>query len=151
MGRRGPRMNRVRADVEGVGDEPPDVDAEICDIIEHVFGNDDVSQEGIYKSCILERLRKCLPAVVLLLSAMHSGDLDADIKSQVASSCSESDEEKKLERLGRRESAQADNVLEQLVAAGYVELFRSGPGEEAALVESMYRKVRLCLSFRLKL
>ena len=54
MGRRGPRMNRVRADVEGVGDEPPDVDAEICDILEHVFGNDDVSQGGIHKSLILE-------------------------------------------------------------------------------------------------
>ena len=37
--------------------------------------------------------------------------------------------------------AQADNVLEQLVAAGYVELLRSGSGEEAALVECMYGKV----------
>jgi hypothetical protein len=141
MGRRGPRMNRVRADVEGVGDEPPDVDAEICDILEHVFGNDDVSQAGIHKSLILERLRKCLPAVVLLLSAMRSGDLECELKSQVSSSCSDSDEEKALERLGRREMAQADNVLEQLVAAGYVELLRSGSGEEAALVESMYGKV----------
>ena len=57
MGRRGPRMNRVCADVEGVGDEPPDVDAEICDILEYVFGNDDVFQGGIQKRLILERLR----------------------------------------------------------------------------------------------
>ena len=34
------------------------------------------------------------------LSAMRWGDLNADIKSQVARSCSEYDEEKEFERLG---------------------------------------------------
>ena len=66
IGRRGPRINRVRADVEGVGDEPPDVDAELRDILDHLFGSDDVSHVEISKSIVLERIRKHLSAVLPL-------------------------------------------------------------------------------------
>ena len=45
------------------------------------------------------------------------------------------------ERLHRQELAQALKALKELLASGYVEVLRSGPGEEAALVENRYRKV----------
>ena len=142
MGRRGPRMNRVRADVEGLGDEAPDVDAELRAILDHIFGKEEVSPVEIRRSIVLERIRKHLSTILALLDAMRSGDFDEEVKSQASSSCSSSDEEKNLERLDRRELAQANKALDELVAGGYVEVLRSGSGEEAALVECMYRKVQ---------
>ena len=70
MGVRGPRMNRVRADVEGVGDEPLDVDADIRDILDHVFGADDHFGNEIIGSIAIERIRNRLPAVLSLVDAM---------------------------------------------------------------------------------
>ena len=99
-GRRGPRMNRVRADVEGVGDEPPDVGAEIRDCLDDVFGGDDVCEGGVSRGITLERIRKRLPAVVLLLDAMCALDCGGEIKSPVSNSCSDSGEDKARERFG---------------------------------------------------
>ena len=76
---------------------------------------------------------------------MRPDDAVSEVASQGSSSCSDSDEEKFLERLGRRELAQANKALDELVAGGYVEVLRSGSGEEAALVECMYRKVQAVL------
>ena len=121
MAFRSPRMNRVRADLEGVGDEPPDVDSEMRDILDHIFGGDDVCQEGVSRSITLERIRKSLPVITSLLDAMGSGDCDSELKSPVSSSCSDSDENIAREGLGRREVAQATKVLDELVAAGYLE------------------------------
>ena len=85
MGVRGPRMNRVRADVEGVGDEPLDVDADIRDILDHVFGADDNCGAEITGSIVIERIRKRLQAVLSIVDAMRSGDAGSEIASPAPS------------------------------------------------------------------
>lgn len=47
VGARGPRMNRVRPDVDGVGDAPRDVDMEIRQILDHVFGTCEETGAGL--------------------------------------------------------------------------------------------------------
>ena len=127
-------MNRVRADVQGVGDEPPDVDAEIRGILDQVFTSGETGQEEIPGNVVIGRIRKCLPAVVLLLDALRPGEGGGEPQSDVSIRGSDSDDEERDERLSRRELDQATKALKEMVDAGYVELLRTGSGEEAGIV-----------------
>ena len=143
VGTRGPRMNRVRADVDGVGDEPLDVDMEIRQILEHVFGTGDACQEDISEGTAIGQLCKCLLAVVMFLDGAGMGDDGSDQETPMNSSGSDSEEGDRLERMRKRELVLAKKALEELVAAGYVEVIRSASGEEGAIVGCRYRKVSI--------
>ena len=143
VGTRGPRMNRVRADVDGVGDEPLDVDMEIRQILEHVFGTGDACQEEISEGTAIGQLCKCLPAVVMFLDGAGMDDDGSDQETPMNSSGSDSDDGDRLERMRKRELVLAKKALEELVAAGYVEVIRSVSGEEGAIVGCRYRKVSI--------
>ena len=54
---------------------------------------------------------------------------------------SDSDDEKREERVSRRELAQATKAVKEMVDAGYVEVLRSCSGEEAGIVGNGYRRV----------
>ena len=88
VGLSGPRMNIVRADVEGVGDEPPDFDSEISVTFAQVFGANDTCEQELREDLVLERLQGDPPAMSLLLQRL---DLEHDaIEEAIASDASHS-------------------------------------------------------------
>lgn len=140
IGRRDPRRNRVRADVEGVGDEPFDVDAELRQVVDHVFGPDGARQEDISESLVIDRIRTRLPSVVPLVEAAVSTFSGSDCEAGTSRSSSESEEAPRGHRVNRREAALAKNAFEKIFAADYVEVLRHGSGEKGAIVGRMYRR-----------
>ena len=133
VGTRGPRMNRVRADVDGVGDEPLDVDTELRQLLDHVFGIGDACQEEIPEAAAMEQLRKCLPAVVLFLDGADMEDDGSDVETLINSSGSNSEGEDRLDRMRKRELLLAKKALDELVTAGYAEVICSASERKVPL------------------
>ena len=136
----GQRVNRVRADVEGVGDEPPDFVSEISVTFAQVFGGNDKCEQELREDLVLERLQGDSPAMSLLLQRL---DLGHDAREEaIASDASHSEVEEGVSPDCQRGSPeqQAKKVLLGLVSSGYLEEIPVAPAEEAALVANKYRR-----------